>query len=141
MTTAQHRAPVEYTVPMVWAAALAVGVGLLAGLVIGLVTAPDQQSVSRGLLLGLILGVPAGVAVVFSRRAVAQGAPPWLVSAGGLMALVLVAALLFALSQLDVAMAPLGAALGVATGVVSLGIGLWLVHRGESEGTPEHRRS
>lgn len=139
MAIAQHRAPIDYTVPAVWAALLALGVGLVAGLAISLVTAPTQ-GLAQGLVLGLILGIPAAVAVVFSRRAVSQGAQPWLVTAFGLPTLVLVAALLFALTQVDVTMAPIGAALGIATGAISLGVGLWLANRPEEESKPGHRR-
>ncbi|GEK81168.1 hypothetical protein [Agrococcus baldri] len=139
MAVAQHRAPIDYTVPVAWAAVLALVVGVVAGLAISLVTAPGQ-GLMRGIVLGLVLGIPAAVAVVFSRRAVDQGAQPWLVTALGLLALVLVAALLFALTQVDLSMAPIGGALGIATGLVSLGVGLWLANRPEGESRPEHRR-
>jgi drug/metabolite transporter (DMT)-like permease len=141
MAIAQHRAPIDYTVPLAWAAVLALAVGVVAGFTIGVVAVPDGQGVSRGLILGLALGVPAAVAVVFSRRAVDQGAQPWLVTALGLAVLVLVAALLFGLTQFDVSMAPVGAGLGVATGAISLGVGLWLAQRRERTGDPQqHRR-
>lgn len=140
MAIAQHRAPIDYSIPLAWAAALALGVGVIVGIVIGVATASGPQGIARGIVLGLILGVPAAVAVVFSRRAVDQGAQPWLVTAVGLAGIVVVAAMLFALTQLDLSMAPVGAALGIATGLVSLGVGLWLAHRQQSEASPEHRR-
>ena len=52
----------------------------------------------------------------------------------------LIAALLFALTQFDVSMAPVGAALGVATGALSLGVGLWLAQRSDRSTEATHRR-
>lgn len=141
MAVAQHRAPVVYAVPSPWAAALALAIGIGAGMLIALATQPAQQAFERGILLGLILGAPAAVAVVLSRRAVEQGAPWWLVAALGLGALAVVAALLFALTQLDPSMAPLGALVAAAVGVLSLGAGLRLVHRRRDDAAePGHRR-
>ncbi len=140
MAVAQHRAPVVYAVPSPWAAALALALGMAAGLLIGVTTQPGQ-GLGRGLLLGVILGGPASVAVVFARRAVEQGARWWLVAAVGVGALVVVAALLFALTQLDPAMAPLGALVATVVGACSLGAGLRLVHRRRDAAVePGHRR-
>lgn len=140
MAVAQHRAPVVYAVPMPWAAGLALGLGLAAGMLIGITTAPGAQGLERGVLLGLILGLPAAVAVVFSRRAVEQGSPWWLVAVVGVGALVAVAALLFALTQLDLGMAPLGGAVAVAVGAVSLAAGLRLAQRRREGGGSGDRR-
>ncbi|WP_206446162.1 hypothetical protein [Agrococcus sp. KRD186] len=140
MAIAQHRAPIDYRVPLAWAAVIALAVGVVAGFALGLASAPGGQGLQRGLILGLALGVPASVAVVFGRRFVDQGAQPWLVTALGLSVMVLIAALLFALTQFDVSMAPVGAALGVATGALSLGVGLWLAQRSEHPSQATHRR-
>lgn len=140
MAIAQHRAPIDYTVPLAWAAALALAVGVGAGFAMGLASAPGGEGLQRGVILGLALGVPAAVAVVFTRRFVDQGAQPWLVTVLGLAVMVLIAALLFALTQFDVSMAPVGAALGVATGALSLGVGLWLAQRSERSSDASHRR-
>ena len=134
MAVAQHRAPTAYAVPTPWAAALAVGIGLVAGVGIALAVAPGPSAFATGITYGLILGIPAAVAVVFARRAVEQGATSWMVGLIGLGGVVVVAALLFALTQLDVGMAPVGAALGIATGILSLVAGLSLArHRREGE--------
>lgn len=129
MAVAQHRAPTAYAVPTPGAAALALAIGIVAGLAIAPLTAPGPSSFTTGLMYGLILGVPAAVAIVFARRAIEQGAQPWVVALVSLGCVVVVATLLFALTQLSVLMAPVGAALGIVTGIVSLVAGLALARQ------------
>ncbi|MCH1883752.1 hypothetical protein [Agrococcus sp. ARC_14] len=143
MAEAQHRAPIAYVVPTAWAAAIAIALGVVAGIGVGLAMAPGVPGLRTGVLLGLALGVPAAVAVIFSRRAVQQGARPLLVAPFGLAGVVLMAALLFALTQLDPRMAAVGAALGVATGCISLMTGLRparLRHDAEPSASPPRPR-
>lgn len=140
MALAQHRAPREFTVPTRWAAAVAVGVGVVIGLVVWIAVLPGHRPVTTGILLGMMLGLPAMVAVVFARRTVAQGVSRWLVGALGVLGLLVVAALLFALSQVDAGQAPLGALAGVVTGLVSLAVGLSQWGRGAEPEARVHER-
>lgn len=140
MAFAQHRrTPVEFTVPTRWAAAVAIVVGVLIGLGVWGAVLPRQDPLATGIALGLILGLPASVAVVFGRRTVQQGARRWQVAALGLPCMLVIAAMLFALMQRDASLAPIGAAAGVATGLVSLAIGLSR-HRREVPQPREHAR-
>lgn len=141
MAIAQHRAPTDYAVATPVAALLAVALGVVVGLAIALVFSPDMQGVTTGLTYGLILGVPAAIAVVFARRAIVQGASIWAVGVGAVLTIVIVAALLFALTQVDARLAPVGAVLGLGTAVFSLYLGLRLTHTRRPAGAGVHRRS
>ncbi|WP_347754186.1 hypothetical protein [Agrococcus sp. ProA11] len=141
MADAQHRAETTYAVPTAWAAVLALAIGLLTGFGIAFVIVPLSHAPATGLNFGLILGVPAAVAVVFARRTVAQGARTWTVGLVGVLAVVVVAAMLFALARLDAQLAPIGGALGTVTGIFSLTAGLWMVRRRHDRGSGlMHRR-
>ena len=141
MAIAQHRAPTVYAVPTAWAATLALAIGVVLGVGIALALFPDVNGFTTGLAYGLILGIPAAVAVIFARRAAEQGALPWLVGLMGVLGVVLIAALLFALTQVDLQLAPLGAALGIVTGGISLYLGLRLAHQRRDEPSRAvHRR-
>lgn len=141
MAIAQHRAPTAYALPTIQAAALAVVIGVLLGVAIAMAIFPDAQGFATGVSYGLILGIPAAVAVVFARRAAEQGARPWLVGLVGVLGVTLIAALLFALTQADPRLAPVGAALGAITGAASLFLGLRLARpRREVPHRPLHRR-
>lgn len=135
MATAQHRAETDYVVPMGWAAILALGIGFLTGFGIAFLLVPLSQAPTTGLIFGLILGVPAAVAVVFARRTVAQGARTWMVGLVGVLGVVVAAAMLFALTRLDAQLAPIGGALGISTGILSLTAGLWMVRRRRDPGS------
>lgn len=141
MAFAQHRrTPIAFTVPTRWAAAVAVMVGVVIGLGVWGALLPRHAPLVIGIALGLILGLPAAVAVVFARRTVEQGARRWQVAAFGLPCMLVIAAMLFALIQRDASLAPVGAAAGVATGLVSLAIGLSSWHRREVLQPTEHAR-
>lgn len=141
MGTARHRAPTDYAVPTPWAAVFAVMIGLLIGFGIAVVIGPVSQAPTTGLSFGLILGVSASVAVVFARRTVAQGARTWVVAPVAVLVVVVVAAMLFALTRLDAQLAPVGGALGISTAILSLTAGLWMARRSEEPGSAlMHRR-
>ncbi|SDS41577.1 hypothetical protein [Agrococcus carbonis] len=139
MTVAQHRAPIVYAVSTRAAVWLAIAVGLVSGMSAALASAPEQQRVTAGIALGLALGLPAAVAVVLTRRAVEQGAHPLRVAAMALAGIVVAAALLFGLVQVDAGMAAIGALLGVTTGVVTLLAALWLAHTRRRDGASARR--
>lgn len=141
MGIARHRTPTDYAVPMPWAALVALAIGLLTGFGIAVAIGPVAQAPTTGLGFGLILGISASVAVVFARRTVTQGAPTWAVALVAVLAVVVVAAMLFALSRLDARLAPVGGALGISTAILSLTAGLWMVRRPAEPGSALlHRR-
>jgi hypothetical protein len=129
MAVAQHRAPTVFAVPTGWAVAAALGAGVLIGVLLGVLFSPDAQGLQVGVTYGAILGLPAAVAVVFSRRSMQQGTHLWMLALVAVASVAIMAALLFALSQLSLAMAPAGLVLGAATAIVALLVGLWTAHR------------
>ncbi len=58
-----------------------------------------------------------------------QGTHLWMLGLVAVASVAIMAALLFALSQLSLAMAPAGLVLGAATAIVALLVGLWTAHR------------
>lgn len=142
MAVAHHRAPPVFAMRTGRAAVLAIGIGLVIGFGVAVAIRPDLQGVATGLSYGIILGIPAAVAVVFVRRTVEYSARPCVIALAGVLGVVLAATLLFALTQFDARMAPMGAALGVVTGVASLVAGLARTHhRPEGEQVMTHRQA
>lgn len=124
MTAIQHRAHTAFALPVATAALIAVGVGVLSGMLLAIAVMPDPQAVAVGAGYGLIPGVLAAVGVVVARRALLHGIRYWREVAIVVLSVAAATGLLFALTQLALELAPVGVLLGAWTSLIATVPGL-----------------
>ena len=124
MTAIQHRAHTAFALPVATAALIAVGIGVLSGMLLAVAVMPDPQAVAVGAGYGLIPGVLAAVGVVVARRALLHGIRYWREVAIVVLSVAAATGLLFALTQLALELAPVGVLLGAWTSLLATVAGL-----------------
>jgi hypothetical protein len=124
MTAIQHRAHTAFALPLGWAALVAVGIGVVTGLLLAVAGIPDPEAAAIGAGYGLIPGVLSAVGVVIARRGVLHGIGYWRDVAIVVLSIAAVTGLLFALTQLALELAPIGVLLGGWTSLLATAVGL-----------------